>query len=164
MENNKPKSSEKKNYERKKMGINDYIFFLLSRRDYSYKEIYDKLIKREENPKEIIEKLNWMKENNYQSDERMAENYYKSRKNKKGSRVIAQELKMKGIKEDVIKNIIRENDNEEDNFQSALNLVIRFKDLDLNDRKLQDKIFRKIVSRGFSFDIAKKVIKELKNK
>lgn len=27
MENNKPKSSEKKTYERKKMGINDYIFF-----------------------------------------------------------------------------------------------------------------------------------------
>jgi regulatory protein len=158
------KKEEKKKYERKKMGITDYIFFLLSRRDYSYKEIYDKLIKREEDPKQIKEKLQWMQENNYQSDERMAENYYKNRKHKKGNIVIFQELKMKGIHPDIINRVIKDYNNEEDNLDNALNLVVRFKDLDLNDRKIQDKILRKIVSRGFSFDIAKKVMIKLKNK
>lgn len=158
------KKDENRKYERKKMNISDYIFFLLSRRDYSYKEIYDKLIKREEEPKQIKEKLQWMKDNNYQSDERMAENYYKNRKHKKGNIVISQELKMKGIDPEIIKRIIHENNNEEDNIENALNIVLRFKDLDLNDAKIRDKILRKIVSRGFPFEIAKKVMIKLKDK
>lgn len=148
-------------YKKKKMGITDYIFFLLSRRDYSYKEIYNKLIEREEDPHEIKEILQKMIEHGYQSDERMAISYFNSRKNKRGSKVISFELKNKGISDEIINKVIFENKNE-DNTENILNTIRKFKKYNLDDHKIKQKIIRSIISKGFDFKEANKALSKLK--
>lgn len=152
---------EKKPYEKKKMPIKDYIFFLQSRRDYSYKEIYDKLIKREEDPEKIKEILDYMKKEGYQSDERMAASYYKSRKYKKGDKLIGIELRQKGISQEIINNTIKELKNEEENIENAFLIIYKFSKFDLTDRKIKEKALRKVVSKGFSFNEANKAWNKL---
>lgn len=163
--NSKKDSNEKKEqkpkYEKRKMSIKEYIFFLQSRRDYSYKELYDKLIKREEDPEEIKKVLSYMQEEGYQSDERMARNHYKSRKSKKGSKVISFELKNKGISDKIIREVVSELNSTEENVDNAYYIIEKFSKYDLKDFKIKEKALRKILSRGFSYDEAKKAWEKL---
>lgn len=161
MKEQKDGTKNEKKYVKKKMPIKDYIFFLQSRRDYSYKEIYDKLIKREEDPEEIKKALNYMIEEGYQSDERMAENYYKMKKNRKGDRLIHVELRNKGVSEEVINNVIKENSNSEDNIENILALMEKFSRMDLKDRKIKEKAFRRVLSKGFSYSDTQKAWAQL---
>ncbi len=150
--NDKKEDKKPKEKFRKKMEINNYIIFLLGRREYSEKEIRAKLKLREHTEEEIDKALTWAKENNYQSDERYARNQIKFRSSKKSNKKLLYEMKSKGIDEDIINNAIEELDSEEDRIIIALE---KYKYKEMTD-KLKEKAFRSLALKGFSYSAIKR--------
>lgn len=137
----------------------------LSRRDHSAKELRDKLNKKKFD-KNLIEKaITWVAERGYL---RPPQELSQSLSNQlvrrgKGRLYILQYLKKRGLPPP-------EASDHEVELQSALELaqrVIKQRNLKLPnqilDRATREKIGRKLMSRGFSFDIVRKVIYEKLN-
>lgn len=134
----------------------------LSRRDHSAKELRDKLNKKQFD-KNLIEKtINWVTERGYirppQELSQLLSNELVRRG--KGRLYILQYLKKKGLPPP-------EAPDHEAELQSALELaqrVLKQKGLTATaqnlDRATREKIGRKLISRGFPFDIVRKVIYE----
>ncbi len=124
---------------------------LLSRREYSRHEIYQKLILRTSNEIHLEQILDRLTEAGYQSDERFAESFLRSRINRNlGAMRIERELKDKGIDVDLIENVM---DNETDWFELAYESgKKKSQSLDLSDYKNKQKLFRYLAYRGFSMD------------
>ncbi|MBK5211914.1 MAG: RecX family transcriptional regulator [Coriobacteriia bacterium] len=77
-----------------------------------------------------------------------------------GSRKIRQKLAKKGFPKDLIEATLQEKLDEDAlsvQLATAMRLVLRF---DMNDKKQRDKAFRRLVTRGYSFDIANRVLHE----
>ena len=76
----------------------NYCLYLLSRREYSQKELLNKSMQKGFSRAEIESVLTEFAENNWQSDARFAENYARSRLRKGyGTTAIRYELSQKGI-------------------------------------------------------------------
>lgn len=158
-ETNKNKDLEKPEYEkkRKRMPIKDYIIFLLSRREYSTKEIETKLKMREHSAEEIEEGIAWAISSGYQSNTRFAVSHAKNRSNKRGDRSLMYEMKNKGMNEEDIENAMNEVDPEKDRI---LYFLEKYKFKDLHDIKIKEKAFRSLASKGFSFSNIKEAWEE----
>lgn len=153
-ENRKPKV----NY----YSAKSYAIFFLAKREYSAKELYDKMKLKEYPEEEISEALTWVKELNYQSDLKYAISKSKQRAFLDGNIKLKQTLKQKGISdlniEKAMKHIPSENNR-------ALSLMEKYKEnknIDDNpDLKTKDKIIKHILSKGFSYDSAKYAYREI---
>ncbi|MBS9777936.1 MAG: regulatory protein RecX [Gammaproteobacteria bacterium] len=128
---------------------------LLSRREYSQKELQQKL-SSQEFPQDVITNcLDSLRENNYQSDDRYAEMFIRTRFNQRyGPKKINFELKQKGIDETVIKRYLSEY---HDEWLDNVILLIERKaprgDIGLifSDRKVKDKITRFLIGKGYDY-------------
>lgn len=115
------KNFKKKEIKPKEENFNrclNYVFFLLNRREYSYKEIQDKLHQYLYHENDIKKVLDYIVENKYQSDERMAINFVRNKKHHYGKLKIKQQLLQKGISADLIEQAIEDAYLEEDNIYS----------------------------------------------
>lgn len=146
----------------------EYLLRLLSRRIYSRYEILKKL-KNKGYPENIVSNLVlWLENKNYINDELFAEMWAQFRlKNKPiGSYKLNQELRLKGIKQDIIKKIIDKTYNEIDELTVARNIVrdkvvsAKIKNIRIDPKKIYNFLLR----RGFSIEISKNIYHELKNK
>ncbi len=141
-----------------------YSIFLLSRRDYSEKELRKKYKEKEYLEDDVNIVLNYLKENNYQSDERFTRSFINSKLSKMGIKKIKSHLSFeKGITKEVIEHVL------DDMELNEINTVIRlleskYRNKDLTDHKEKSKAFRYLVSKGFSFDDINNAIDELKNR
>ena len=82
------------------------IMDFLSRREHSAKEIYQKMSSRVESKDMLSEEINKLISDGLISDERFAESYFQSRKNRGfGPLRIKNELNQKGVKEDIFYSI-----------------------------------------------------------
>lgn len=138
----------------KKITPKSYILYMLSRREYSKKELYDKMIAKEYfDKKDIEEALKWAEEYNYISDERFAESNINYKLHHKGNSQIRYLLKDKGISEDIIEETLSKAIKEEDR---AIKTLLKYKDSKIRDKeidlKIKDKAFRFMASRGFSYN------------
>tara|TARA_R110001583_G_scaffold13858_3_gene58884 strand:+ start:1648 stop:2142 length:495 start_codon:yes stop_codon:yes gene_type:complete len=124
---------------------------LLSRREYSRHELYQKLIARTSSETYLLQLLDQLIQSGYQSDQRFTETFLRSRINRGlGQMRIERELKEKGIDRDLIEQVFRD---EIDWFELAYDCGLRkFRSLDLNDYKERQKAFRYLAYRGFSMD------------
>ena len=87
------------------------IMDFLSRREHSSKEIYQKMSRRVESKDMLNEEINRLISDGLISDERFAESYFQSRKNKGfGPLRIKNELSQRGIKESIFDSIQRDTD------------------------------------------------------
>ena len=87
------------------------IMDFLSRREHSSKEIFKKLSPRVESKELLEEEIEKLKADGLLSDERFAESYFQSRKNKGfGPLRIKNELSQRGIKESIFDSIQRDTD------------------------------------------------------
>ena len=87
------------------------IMDFLSRREHSAKEIYQKMSSRVESKDMLSEEINKLISDGLISDERFAESYFQSRKDRGfGPLRIKNELNQKGVKEDIFYSIQSDTD------------------------------------------------------
>jgi regulatory protein len=135
----------------------DYVLFLLSRREYSEKELRSRLKIRACTATEIDEALCFIKDLDLQSDARYAAAKARAEGRRKGDRSIRQVLRSKGIAAD---QITLELDALAPEAQRVLEAVRRFENKSL-DVKLKGKVWRFLMARGFSSDSIKNGIAHL---
>lgn len=124
---------------------------LLSRREYSRHELYQKLAPRTPSESVLEQLLNRLEEAGYQSDQRFAESFLRSRINRGLGQIrIKRELKDKGINQDLIEQVFA---SDIDWFKLAYECGLRkSRSLNLIDYKDKQKFFRYLAYRGFPMD------------
>jgi len=138
--------------------VRSAAFALLARREYSRAELTQKLSRKCENTDLLQQVLNQFAAEGYQSDERFAHLFVRSRCNAGyGAMRIRQELRQKGVESDVIEQAMV--DEGIDGYRQALeSCQRRFGDQPPGDPKEYARRMRFLVNRGFSFEDAKRAI------
>ncbi len=128
----------------------NYLLYLLSKRDYSEQELRRKLQQKEYNTEEIEQAIEKAQSNNWQSDERFCSAFIRYRALQGiGPRRLQQELKLKGIKDWLIS---QELENAEVDWFELAEQVFEKKRPTQWDMKTKQKMWRFMLSRGFSND------------
>ena len=159
---------EKIIYEDKITKGKKYLLMLLSRRLYSRYEISGKLKNKEYPEKIITELIFWLENNNYINDKLFAEMWAQFRLQNKpiGRYKLNQELRTKGIKQDIIQKVIDKAYKEMDERTLAQNLIkekmvsSKIKNIKIDPKK----IYNFLIRRGFSTEISRNIYHELNNK
>ena len=137
----------------------------LAKREYSVAELAQKLntVARqyELDADEIPEILADFKKRNWVSDTRFTEQILHARKSKFGSARIAHELREKGVSDELISEAVQ--DVKENELANAKAVWRKKYDAPPSSREEWAKQARFLQSRGFGFEIIKKVINELKD-
>ncbi len=138
----------------------NYVLYLLSRREYSRRELSQKLRQRDLSHSEIETIFNYLDEYQYQSDERCADQLVQSQINKlNGKNKILQAAYLKGLGENLIEKSIEKL--EVDWIKIAKNAYQKKYGCDENQTlewSDKQKRMRYLVSRGFSFDVSLEAI------
>lgn len=137
---------------------NSYAMWLLSSRDYSARDLKDKLIKRGYELEETTKALEFTQEHQFQSDERYASSKAASKSRKAGNFRVKMELNKKGISEDIINEQIENLEPEE---ERAKKVIMKFSGKEVDNDMFQ-KIYRFMASRGFSSTSIKQAVAHLK--
>ncbi|MGB7814964.1 MAG: recombination regulator RecX [Methylotenera sp.] len=128
----------------------------LGKREYSYAELGQKLKAFAEETDDIPALLDDFKKRGWLSDARFTEQVVHARSHKFGSAKIAHELSQKGVSPELIQNAIEKvKDNELENAKEIWRK--KYKTVPAN-RDEWARQARFLQSRGFSFDIIKKVL------
>lgn len=104
---------------------------------------------------EVIDKL---QDYGYLDDGQFAKTFVELKSSKHGKRLLFSELKLKGVSEDIIENVLNEVKNEDESAFLVAKKYIKNKALDL---PLKQKCFRYLLSKGFSYDNANYAIDKL---
>lgn len=143
----------------------EYLLRLLSRRVYSRYEISNKLNSKGY-PENIISNLIlWLENKNYINDELFASMWAQFRLQNKpiGRYKLNQELRVKGIKMEVIQKVIDKTYKEIDETTLARNLIekkiesSKIKNIKIDPKKIYNFLLR----RGFSGEVSKNIYNEL---
>lgn len=143
----------------RRLSPRDYVVYLLGRREYSEKELRDKLKLRECTDEEREEAIAFVKELGLQSDARYATLKARSEGRRKGDRSIRRSLAGQGI---ATENIEQELQTLTPECERVLATVKRFEG-DLLDFKTKGKVWRFLTYRGFSGDAIRAALEHLKN-
>jgi regulatory protein len=137
----------------------------LTYKDRSEKEILSKLTDAGFDANIAQSAIDELKTIGYLDDARYAMKYLSERIRTKAlsKKVLGYELKNKGIDGDIIDKVLSEF--ETDDYEVALREGKRkFGKYDINDKKIEQKVYRFLLHRGFSYEIVNKVIREMKAK
>ncbi len=131
-----------------------YLLYLLSKRDYSEKELHSKLKLKEYDAEEIEQAIAKAKASKWQSDERFCASFIRYRSQLGiGPRRLMQELKMKGIADWLIAQELEKAENEEIvDFFALAEYIFEKKCPKVWDLKAKQKMYRFMLSRGFYND------------
>ena len=129
----------------------------------SEKELKDKLLLKGYDKDSIEKTMEFLKEYNFLSDNNYTKMYVKDKSRVQGKNKIKFELYRKGIDEEIIQEELS-NIDEEDEREVAYNLVLKKYNViakrESDKYKLSQKLYRYIVSKGYSYDIASYAIKK----
>lgn len=128
----------------------------LAKREYSYVELWQKLKPYAEEGDDITVLLEDFKKRGWLSDSRFTEQMVHARKAKFGSARIAYELREKGIAEHLIENAIEQVKDSE--LENAIEVWRKKFRTGPKSREEWAKQARFLQSRGFGFDLIKKVL------
>ncbi len=131
---------------------------LLSVTGKTEKDIYLRLKEKGYAPAIIRETIVKLKEYGYVDNAEYAREYVASHVNKKGGRMLAAELKMKGVSDADISAALNEID-EEQGAKTALNKYLRGKEITFENLQ---KAYRYLLSKGFSGDAVGEAVQALK--
>lgn len=124
------------------------IYHLLSRKDYTYNQLVNKLVNGGYDITYIGNILNYFVENNLVNDRRYANNYIEIMKDKKSKKEIEYLLINKGVDKKIIKEILTEN--EQDELSVAINLIkSKYTVSNGIDYSLKRKIYSYLARKGF---------------
>ncbi len=135
-----------------------YVTYLVARREYSVKDIRDKLSAKYEDDGLVEYVLGYCVDKGYVSDERFAASYARAKAlHGSGPDKIRFELSAKGINRDMADAAIAELD--VDFLESAVQVLrSKFKSSDLTDYKTKCKALRSLLSRGFGSGTASSAV------
>lgn len=138
-------------------------FRILERMPRTIKQLKDKLISDQKYSDEVIETvIDFLKEYHYVDDRQYSIDYINSRKNNKGIHVLLYELRNKGV-DDMILEEMKEEFSDIDSSVSIKKLIEKKGiDPDTEDRKQRERLYRFLLSRGFSYNDIAKVIADIK--
>lgn len=97
--------------------------------------------------------LEKMREYGFVDDEKFARNYFESLSHSKGKRAIANKLKEKGIKTEIIDQLL-ENVEDEDELEKAIVLANKFVKNRQNDTKCKQKCIAHLIYKGYDYSVA----------
>lgn len=144
------------NKAKNKYSAQSYVLYLLARRDYSVKELQQKLKEKEYLPDESEKAIEWAINSKYQSNERYASGRSRYRSETYGNRRIKMELEDKGIQSEIIEQVLEEIETEEERACKLMFDYNQRKNLQGEwDLKIKEKAFRYFISKGFSYDSIK---------
>ena len=138
-----------------------YLYYLLSRREYSRFELFQKLKQRQVSEKESNLLLDELINSGWQSDERFAECFCRMQLSKlRGSNRIYQAIMQKGIDKDIYEAVL--SDLEVDWLQTARDCYVKkyrvYESEEALPFEVQQKRVKYLIAQGFSFDISKEVV------
>lgn len=141
-------------YEAKKKAMR-----LLEYQDRTEKQLRDKLKEQDFSEEDIVEAITYVKSYHYLDDARYAAHFVSSRREEKSRYEIREELKKRGVSEDLISAALTANPPEE---QATVKtqFLKKYGQKDLSDPKIYEKAFRYFGTRGFSYEEIKKAIAE----
>ena len=130
----------------------------------SERELKDKLLLKGYDKDSIEKTIEFLKEYNFLSDNNYTKMYVKDKSKFQGKNRIKFDLYRKGIDEEIIQEELSSID-EEDEREVAYNLVLKKYNViskrESDKYKLSQKLYRYIVSKGYSYDIASYAIKKV---
>ena len=136
---------------------------LLELRSRSERELKQKLRQKGFTEKIIFEVVSDLKKVDLINDEKFAESWASSRLANKpmGKFLLKQELFRKGIKKELVEDVIKKSFEDEKEIELAAKLLERRTKLfqNLEDRKVQKKLADFLLRRGFSYHIVNKVMR-----
>lgn len=145
--------------------LKNYTMFLLSRKSYSKKSLYDKLIQKGFEKGNIEKVLNSFDEMHIINDEYFARNLTRSLQARgKGTIYIKNELKKHKINSDRITEILSEPEDELEEYERAIKVIKKkYPNFDSEDKDMQRKAAMFLQRRGFSYDDITKAFRNYKN-
>jgi regulatory protein len=155
--------------ENQRFAVKQRAFRYLSRRLHSENELRIKLKLKKYNLEIIDEVINDLKKNNYLNDMEFADSFSEENiKNKLwGKNKVNAELIKRGISKEIISEIISKKFPEGNDLQNALELAAKkHKSLstrNLEQKKIKEKLFTFLFSKGYDFEIIKEVVQKLIN-
>jgi regulatory protein len=153
--------------ENKKFHIKQKAFRLLGRRQHSVAELRSKLWGKDYDKSLIDEILEQLITSNYLNDKEFANAFVEEKlKAKKWSeRRLKSELIKKGIKPDVISEVLGEKVSSSDNFDNAFTAAkkkyISLKQRNLEPKEIKNKLSAFLLSRGFNYETVKEVFEKI---
>jgi len=143
----------------------DKALHLLAYRPRSEKEIKDKLEKKDFHSKIIKRVIKELKKEDLLNDEKFTQLWIANRNLLKpsGKYVLEKELRQKGVKEDIIRKIIAQELDKEQELKLALKAAEKKKQIyqALPRLERQQKMSQFLARRGFSWETIKKVLNQL---
>lgn len=138
----------------------NYALTLLGIRDYSLKDMKSKLKQRHYSEQTICSILSKLQAYEFIDDEKYAKKYvdYSLNIKKIGKNKIMYDLQTKGIK---LSNIDSIEIDEEKQYENAYNLALKKMNSLKNTTKPSEKVIRYLLSKGYEFDVIKKVVQVL---
>ena len=130
----------------------------LARREYSHKELKQKLFERFSDSTEIEQVLDGLIKDGLQSDARFADSFFRLRVNAGyGPNYIRAELRQRGIDEALVAEVFSEQG--VDWIEAARQVFDKkFSGVDLSDQKARAKCMRFMQYKGFTFDQIKDLL------
>lgn len=110
--------------------------------------------------KTIAKVIDKLIEYDYVNDESFAKKYATEKELLKGKRAIAYELKIKGVDEKIIDKVINEADDED---EGCMHVAVKYLKGRVLDYEMLGKCYRYLLSKGFSYDVAKETLDKIKN-
>lgn len=143
--------------------IKEKALSLLARRAHSKYELKQKLFQKKFEKVKIDTVLNTLESDGYINDFEFAKLFINERiaKGKSGPIKIKSELMGKGVKREVIDEVLKiffpSEENEDAAFSIAEKKISQLKKRNLDERIIKQKLYSFLLSRGFSFEVAKQV-------
>lgn len=138
----------------------NYALILLNNKDYTSKDIKNKLKLKHYSEQTINSVLSKLQLYDFINDERYAKRYvdYSLSIKKSGKNKILFDLKNRGIKNSDIDSIEID---EEVQYLNAYNLALKKVNSIKDNPKKEEKVFRYLLSKGYDFDLIKKVLNKV---
>lgn len=138
-----------------------YLYNMLSRKNRTVKEARDKLYEKGYHKDAVEYAIEAVSRYGYLDDLEYAKNFVESAMRNKGSYRLRQELKLKGVSEENLTSALENLETETEYIRARELAKKHLGEKDMEDEKVRQRLFRFLVSRGYSYDVVKNVMKEL---
>ncbi len=138
-----------------------YLYSMVSRKARTVKEARDKLYEKGYHKDAVEYAITTVSSYGYLNDEQYVESYIENALRSKGTFRVKRELKDKGIENHLIENATLEIDVETEESACVRVATKYLKGKSLEDEKTHERLFRHLVSRGYSYEIIKHALRSL---
>ncbi len=138
-----------------------YLYTMLSRKARTVKEARDRLYEKGYHKDAVEYAITTVSSYGYLNDEQYVENFIENALRNKGSFRVKRELKDKGIESSLIENATLGIDVETEE-EACVRVATKYlKGKSFEDEKTRERLFRHLVSRGYSYEIIKHALRAL---